>query len=120
VVFYPLLCQFRHARAFFSIDSVPQLSKFGFAQFQIIFTSPRGFRKDPFTMNGVGRNRFSNKKNQLLSVLVFRDSTVQCQSNHPPKSVACRPDIGIATLVKPTPPDQLSEAQDLSKYQLQH
>jgi hypothetical protein len=68
----------------------------------------RGFRKDPFTVNGVGRNRFRTK--QLLSVL--SDNTVKCQSIHQ-RVFACRPDIGINFVESQTntPPDQLSEAQ---------
>jgi hypothetical protein len=45
---------------------------------------------------------------------VFRDSTVKCQSNHPPKSVHVSSGYRHKRFVESqtnTPPDQLSEAQ---------
>jgi hypothetical protein len=119
VVFYPaLLCrQFRKSPSF---QTRSQLSKFGFLPISN-HLHHRGFRKDPFTMNGVGRIASRTKK-PALSVLVFRDSTVQCQSNHP-KSVHVSSGYRHKRFVESqtnTPPDQLSEAQDLSKYQLRH
>jgi hypothetical protein len=82
---------------FFSIDSVPQLSKFGFTQFQIVFLYIAPRFQEPFTVNGIGRNRFPKKTAFNHSNL---DNTVKCQSIIHQRVFACRPDIGINALWK--------------------
>jgi hypothetical protein len=102
---------------FFSIDSVPQLSKFGFTQFQIVFLYiARGFRKDHREWYG------QSLPEQKTAFTHSLDNTVKCQSNHPPKSVRVSSGYRHKRFVESqtnTPPDQLSEAQ-IFKIPAQH